>query len=435
MKTLFTQRMRSACTETWMVSFFAWVCLFPLGIRTPAQAAEEGELALASSSTSAVQLQVGRTTARHEALFNLRAAATRSELKEGVLRLEQLSVAVFGVDQESLLKNPSRSPRKGVLSLTAQTGRVQRLRYSRDSLVLQASIPMVGHFPRLTHTAPLRFNEKDDDVEVRQQAAVVSIRLTLKEPLKWAESDGPQKAEGVLSLDIRAEADERIALSAYRLQLREPNYVFEYGFLQRFEVVKELCVQPVRIRSSAADLNITGAGLSFGLPGARTQWRKGDVLFQVRPWITVTEPNLKTLGAAEAVTLLATVQVDDCVEIFFAEVFSPEAMWGGGATFAGGQATTQIITSDAQVPFGIDLTHLAHELGHAMTLKHPGQATATRPAGSTGTLMCPSGYLNDNPDVNSSENRSNIANPLFRVRFARRGPLPDCANSADCGPC
>lgn len=435
MKTLFAQQTWRACRRVQVNRFLFWAGLALAGISTTAQAAEEGELVLASSSTSALELRVGRTTARYEAHFNVRAVATPAELKEGLLRVEQLSVAAFGVDQETLLKASSRSPRKGVLSFTAQTGRLQRLRYSPESLVLQASIPMVGHFPRLTETAPLRFSEKDDDVEVRQQKAVVNIRLTLKEPLKLAEADSLQKAEGSLSLDIKAEADERIGLSAYSLQMVVPSYVFEYGILRRFEVVKELCIQPVRIRSSASDLNITGAGLNFGLPGARAQWRKGDVIFQVRPWITVTEPALKTLSSAEAATLLATVQQDDCVEIFFAEVFSPEAMWGGGATFAGGQATTQIITSDAQVPFGIDLTHLAHELGHAMTLKHPGQATATRPAGSTGTLMCPSGYLNDNPDVNSSENRSNISNPLFRIRFAQRGPLPDCSNSADCGPC
>jgi len=38
-------------------------------------------------------------------------------------------------------------------------------------------------------------------------------------------------------------------------------------------------------------------------------------------------------------------------------------------------------------------------------------------------------------DANSTDNRDNIGNPLFRLSITTRGSATDCQNSADCGPC
>jgi hypothetical protein len=49
--------------------------------------------------------------------------------------------------------------------------------------------------------------------------------------------------------------------------------------------------------------------------------------------------------------------------------------------------------------------------------------------------MCPSGWENDNPPFNSTGNKDNVSNPLFRLLIQPRGPAPDCAADADCGAC
>jgi hypothetical protein len=75
-----------------------------------------------------------------------------------------------------------------------------------------------------------------------------------------------------------------------------------------------------------------------------------------------------------------------------------------------------------------------------LTLKHPGQGfpTADQPHridGNTGTLMCPSGFNNDNPEINSQGNADNINNPLLTYALKVVSAGPDCADDADCGAC
>src|SRR5690606_5640879 len=160
-------------------------------------------------------------------------------------------------------------------------------------------------------------------------------------------------------------------------------------------------------------VHYSGDGLAFGMPGAQTEWGKADVVFTVREWKTVFNAGYSTLTSGEAAALRATVNDDDCVEVFFVDQFSPNSMWGGGATWGGGTAGTKIISSDEDAEHAIDATHLAHEIGHAITLKHPGEGFPNASAphrvdGSTGTLMCPSGFMNDNPRVNSQWNKDSV---------------------------
>ena len=76
-----------------------------------------------------------------------------------------------------------------------------------------------------------------------------------------------------------------------------------------------------------------------------------------------------------------------------------------------------MISSDANARNGVDFTHLAHELGHVLGLRHPdAPATASAVPANTGTLMCPSGFNNDNPKVNSKETRICSAIPCCSSR-------------------
>ncbi len=145
----------------------------------------------------------------------------------------------------------------------------------------------------------------------------------------------------------------------------------------------------------------------------------------------------KTLTESETSDLRAQYNCPNCVEIFFVEKFSPSSMYGGGACWGTGTSGAKIITTDEQVECGVDKTHLAHEVGHALGLKHPGGGTSSYAAGSYGTLMCGSGWERDNPKRNSRDNGNNVVNPLVTTYYGALNflPRPDCTDDSDCGSC
>jgi hypothetical protein len=205
-------------------------------------------------------------------------------------------------------------------------------------------------------------------------------------------------------------------------------------------VAKRLCVQPVRIGQITAggfppsfSVKFSGAGLEFGKPGAIEQWNKADVVFSWRDWMTIWSPSYMAFSQAESADLRDEVSVDDCVEVFFVDTFTPSVFWGGGATYSSGLASAKVISTDQNAAGGVDLTHLAHELGHVLSLMHPGSGSVKD--ASTGTLLCPSGFNNDNPKINSEENKNLVSNPLLVFAIKIRTAGPDCVDSASCGAC
>lgn len=238
-----------------------------------------------------------------------------------------------------------------------------------------------------------------------------------------------------------------------RERLNEPKFFFWPPILLKEEHLN-LCLQPVRVRHrecattpwfgficwSGWTYTYSGDGYAFGKPGVEDQWAKVDITFTWRPWKTIIDNAGKYKAVTEAEMGDFKREVsddDDCVEIFFAPKFSPSSTYGGGACWGSGTAGAQIVTSDEQVACGVDKTHLAHEVGHALGIMHPGTGHATYADGSTGTLLCGSGWERDNPRRNSRDNGDNVVNPLLTCYMDTINWFngPDCTSSADCGSC
>jgi hypothetical protein len=207
--------------------------------------------------------------------------------------------------------------------------------------------------------------------------------------------------------------------------------------------VKRLCIQPVGIKDSANDSSPTGTAFPLLMDEAREMWERACVRFDVKDFEYIIDSQAKTLTASfdntspefqEMLDVIDSVDDEDCVEVFFIESWTNPELFGGGATFSSGTANAKILSSD-QNDNGIDFNHLAHELGHVLGLGHPGNTTDGLTDGTSGTVMCPSGFLNDNPDVQSEQNKNNASNPLLTFPLEICCDDLDCTDASDCGSC
>jgi len=188
-------------------------------------------------------------------------------------------------------------------------------------------------------------------------------------------------------------------------------------------------------------------GLAFGQPQATHEWSKANVVFAWKPLVYVNNGNYKVLDDdAEEDAFVASYSDPFSIEVFFAEQFVPEASSGGGYCNNCGTASAYVLSTEKMIDCGVDITHLAHELGHVLALRHPslGPPPAGRTAGSEGSLMCGSGYERDNPRRNTQQNSDGVQNPLLYWQLVLAfGPAPalECDGDAedgyagDCGSC
>ena len=376
----------------------------------------------------------------------------RANFEKGLVQVSGVNLLFTGVKQSVITGRDGKRP-TGTLGF-AIAGETQYLKYDTKTNVIEGHLRgtvSASQFGELY----LPKEEKGGDYDQPSQEAVISIHIQLTESLTeeaWKEGTEkeprPLSVAGLLKLEAEVAFNKDLDLSEYVIQVDlQPIVVIEYIWWPMWEGAKRLCIQPVRIAYYTisgwpwqVSIHYSGDGLNFGMPGATTQWRKADVVFEQRAWKTVFNSDYATLLESEETALRNEVDDDDCVEMFFVDKFSPQDNHGGGATWGGGTADTKIISTDENADFGVDLTHLAHELGHAMTLKHPnsGFPTAASPHrvdASTGTLMCGSGFNNDNPTVNSQWNKDSLQNPLFEFTLKVISAGPDCINSGDCGAC
>ena len=214
----------------------------------------------------------------------------------------------------------------------------------------------------------------------------------------------------------------------------------ETWLLWRMTFCEAINIQPVFIGTGPTDPDRTGTAFDDLMTKADELWdRCGTVRclkFVVLDPIYVDEPAYKVLDDnTEATNLRAEVNVDDAVEIFVVREMSTAlaCAWGGGASFSSGTESAKIVSCDQQLSVpcpcpvscqsycpcggcGVDDStcgavnpyHLAHELGHTLDLYHPPDASST-----ADSIMEPSGFCCDNPDVQSAKNCRNAANPLL----------------------
>lgn len=193
-----------------------------------------------------------------------------------------------------------------------------------------------------------------------------------------------------------------------------------------------LNVQPVYIGTGSGDPAATGVAFNTLINRAAEIWNRCGtvrcIALRANQPIYLNNNAYRLLtnadaDPAEAAALRAEVNVPDAVEVFVVERWEP-LFDGGGACWASGTASAKIITCDLQLnvpcppPCGsgscgaVNLFHLGHELGHSLTLGHPG-SPGSLIAGTVGSLMEPSGFCLDNPNVQSARNCRSATSPLL----------------------
>lgn len=216
---------------------------------------------------------------------------------------------------------------------------------------------------------------------------------------------------------------------------------------------RALRIQPVLIGTGPLDPH-TGTAFNDLMAGANELWDKCGTVrclhFVVNSPIYLNKPEYKVLDNKEEINNLRNeVDVANAVEVFVVERWSESLTCdtGGGSCSSSGTASAKIVTSDQQLsvpcpcpctggcPCGgcgvdpstcgaVNLYHLAHELGHALDLGHPSKD----PLSTAGSIMEPSGFCCDNPNVQSAKNCRNAASPLL---YWIPRPSADCSGVPD----
>lgn len=406
-----------------------------------------------SDNELSAELGVAGQSVRVSGQMSLNLVASGKDLESGVVRVAGWNIALFSVPQAAISGLKEATPEEGFVGFAANSNKTQAVKYDRRNNVL------VGRIEGFVDTSYLaRFIKKakidqrpggTDFYETVTQPAVLEVKIQLEKPLRTPRQEIDfSKATISASLQVQKFEFEQGDLPAYQIDFRERAIEWQVAPWFQFETAKRLCIQPVRIgkfkklsnrwRWPITGVMTTGSGLAFGQPGAATQWNKADVVFNYRDWKTLYKSSYWVTSDAgtEEEELRDEVDDDDCIEVFFVYDFDPFDAHGGGAAWGGGTAGSKIISSDANERNGVDFTHLAHEMGHVLGLHHPWVASdANMTTATTGTLMCGSGFNNDNPTINSQDNKDNVSNPLLKFAFKQRTAGPDCQDNADCGAC
>ena len=394
-------------------------------------------IGLMSSSDVPGTFEAGQNRQEVKGRLNLDLMTSPELLERGVIEGRNVTLALFGVDYTKIAAKRAHGKNTGAVGFSASKsdGPIS-FKVDRASGIISATIPgtvdnaVLSDYAREGAKDPRGFN---DFIPVPLQSATLDLQIMLDEPLSAKAPRRAAKKKGFVSYKLNVRSSKQPQISGYTIAAKFP-FIFDLYPFFLVEIGRNLCVQPVQILEKVTDPDPTGDYLAVGMTGADTEWNKADVTFTVRPFKQVVNPAWKVASSSERAAIRASVEDDDCIEMFFVENHDPVDLSGGGAAWGGGTATSQIVTSDGNNN-GIDNTHLAHELGHVLGLHHPWETgSASMPPASYGTLLCGSGWMNDNPQVNSQENKDLLSNPLLQFTLKKVSATVDCNDSTDCGP-
>lgn len=380
---------------------------------------------------------------------SLALAMNATDEKRTKVYVKHLNIALFDVAQYQLSGISSEKNEAGSVGFRVADKQYLELDLSKNRLVGELK-GWIDYSQQAEINPPEMPKEGGEFIPPPLQPASIYLEMQMSESMQLEEEQEEMSTvDTELLIRLLGLEDEKYNYRGFKVTITTSSIPTTWGYTDFLELGKSLCIQPVRV----ADQNRippwldghngrfhleSGTGLKFGMPAAKKQWGQVDVVFNVRDWITIENKDYVIADPYEHYELMAEVNQSDCIEVFFTHKFDPEDMYGGGFTFVGGTSSAKIVSSDDNVN-GIDFHHLAHELGHVLSLMHPGpDSIAQFPSqkeASTGTLMCSSGYRKDNPAKNSDENGNNLSNPLLRFTLKRIDEKPDCQNSQDCGDC
>ena len=387
-------------------------------------------------------------------------SVSKSEKERFSATFHHFNVVVHDVEQELLARVNRESSSQSSVGFRLVESQAIELDEKNRSLV--GKLMGVVDYQYQSILYPSEMESKESlQTPPPAQTAIVRVEIPLSSAVFEILSNMESQDEIVvvpqsLKMSLNAMALEKY--QGFTIELEGEKLDTSWGYSRNYTFGKKLCLQPINI--SGADpstfpeefrflfqrfFSPSGRGYAFGMPYAKEMWGQVGVTFDIRDWITldderyvVTTPwETNGTGSDPTAHLYNEVNISDCIEIFFIHTFEPIEWWGGGASTGVGHSGVKIITSDANVN-GIDYHHIAHELGHVLGLLHPDTAPIQgypQSSASSGTLMCPSGFRNDNPGKNSVENGRNVQNPLLRFSLIPIFDQPACQNGQDCGEC
>jgi len=345
------------------------------------------------------------------------------------LQLHRLSMVARSVK--------SRRDETGHISINLARGRKRFVDIGRDG-EFEVKTELTVHYPLIDKERGFRPSEKKD------QHYFVPYVDTMKGTLRGRFERHPSKFVDMIDDDSKKLDYGNLKLG-FALKPAEYEWVKEVRLDMVFPIIffiafeRYLRIQPVFIRTGRDDPSPSGWTFEPMMQSAKCIWKKCCVDFEVLDPVYVDDGAYKEIQdvyAQEVTNLRAEVTDPDAIEIFVISQWTNPDRGGGGGTWSSGTANAQIVTSDQQlaVPVNkgaINRNHLAHELGHVLSLVHPGDPV-TAPmtaAGTANTVLEPSGFQADNPHAQSADNCRNIDNPLLKWRLVLRSRR--CINSPE----